>query len=359
MKPGILHITPDFNYACGRSYYVFEVLKYLKSKNYKVMLLTDGGDSLERLDDHGIQYEVVSDLHSKGPLSYFRNLKLIRNISRDHNFKIIHTHHRYSELLAVQASKNRLNGGFSTVFTALSIVNRKYSLEYKSDRIIAVSNTVKKMLTDRFSVPEDKIRLIHNFTDTDEIHEMEILSQMGVRDHGETYNILSIGRFHDDKNFDILLQAVDELCDSGIKLILVGEGRNYSKYEAFIKRHRLNAELILPQKDLLQYFNIADLCVLPSSRDPFPNFMLQCGLHKRPFIGANVDGIAELIKDGSNGLLFPSGNSSELASRIKFLKNDKALADRFAAQLYSDVINNYTQEFKAPLIEKVYNELGH
>ncbi len=50
MKLNILHITPDFNYACGRSYYVYLLSKYL-SRKHNVTVLTNGGDSLERLEE--------------------------------------------------------------------------------------------------------------------------------------------------------------------------------------------------------------------------------------------------------------------------------------------------------------------
>jgi len=85
--------------------------------------------------------------------------------------------------------------------------------------------------------------------------------------------------------------------------------------------------------------------------------MLQCGLHKKPFIGANVDGIGELIINGYNGLLFESGSDKELAEKIKLFKTDKALANSCAQNLYSDVINNYTQEFIIPKIKAMYARL--
>src|SRR5205085_8711599 len=95
-------------------------------------------------------------------------------------------------------------------------------------------------------------------------------------------------------------------------------------------------------------------CVLPSIIDPFPNFMLQSGLHRKPFIGSNADGIAELISDGENGLLFKSGDENELASKIRKMMTDKELANNCAENLYKDVINNYTEKLIIPKIEKLY-----
>lgn len=355
MKFNILHITPDFNYACGRSYYVYLLAKYL-GKKHKVTVITNGGDSLERLEEKGITYKILKGLKSKNPLTIAGNISAIKNIITENDIDIVHTHHRLAEVLALQALKRIKKKKTASVFTSLSIVKRKYNIEYRSDKIIAVSNSVKDMLLDKFSIDRNKISVINNFTDTDEIHELEIISPR-MRDHGKFFIILAIGRFHNDKDFETLLKALNILKKERIGLILVGEGNNDIDYRRYIAKNNLNVEIIVPQKNLLQYFLVADLCVLPSTRDPFPNFMLQAGMHRVPFIGANVDGIGELIKDRVNGLLFKAGDEKELAEKILLFRGNKKLAEHCAVNLHEDVLNNYTQEFIVPRIDHLYRSL--
>jgi len=349
----ILHITPDFNYACGRSYYVYLLLKYFYKKN-NVILLTNGGDSLDRLKKLNINYKIIRGLDSKNPLSFAKNVNEIRNFINNYKINVVHTHHRYAELIAQQAVKLMLLNKPKTVFTALSLVNRKYNVEYKSDKIIAVSQCVKNMLTNKFRVKNNKISLIPNFTDTSELRKTKTSSSAKKK---KFYNILAIGRFHPEKNFELLLKALNLLKGKNIRLILIGEGKNLLDYKRYIESHKLNAKLFGPQKVLEHFFSNADLCVLPSIRDPFPNFMLQSGLQEKPFIGANVDGIAELIKNGENGLLFESGDALELAEKIKLMKNNGELAKYCASNLHLEVINNYTQKSVIPKIDKLYKEL--
>lgn len=353
MKLNILHITPDFNYACGRSYYVYLLLKYLKKNGHRVFLATNGGDSLDRLDDINVEYGVIRSLKSKNPISYASCLKALKDIITEKKVEIVHTHHRYQELLGVHVSR-LMKKRVKTVFTSLSLVRRKYSIEYRSDRIIAVSRSVGRMLTERFKVNEKKISLIPNFTDSGEIRLRPGTVRAGRRRN--SCIILSVGRFHHEKNFEVLLKALNILKDSSFKLILVGEGSRDTDYLRYIRQHRLNVQIVAPQKDLWKFFSRADMCVLPSSTDPFPNFMLQSGLHGKPFIGTNVDGIAELIKPGLNGLLFENGNEQELAMKIRLLSHDKKLAERIARKLHSDVMKSYTQETIIPRIEKLYRE---
>ncbi len=354
MRLNILHITPDFNYACGRSYYVYLLLKYLKKEKHNVMLLTNGGDSLDRLDDIGVKYLIVKGIHSKNIITFIKNVNYVKDIIKENNIGILHTHHRYSEFLAIQATKLIRGKKTKTIHTALSIVGRKYNLEYKSDRIIAVSRTVKDMLLKRFKIPERKITVIPNFVDAGELFHQPRLAKTRQIRHGKTFNILAIGRFHHEKNFEVLLKALNFLRDKKIRLVLIGEGESYDDYRTYINRHHLNVEILAPQKNLAGYFRAADLCALPSLRDPFPNFMLQSGLYKKPFIGSNVDGIAELISAGKNGLLFRSGNFIELADKILYIRSNPVSSRKFASKLHSEVMNHYTQESIVPKIEKLY-----
>jgi glycosyltransferase involved in cell wall biosynthesis len=302
-----------------------------------------------------LSFKIIKGLKSKNPLTFAKTVRKIRTFIKENRIDIIHTHHRYSELAALNAKNSAGLNSVKSVFTALSIVNKKYNIEYKSDRIIAVSNSVKNMLTGRFSVDKNKISLIPNFTDTAELQDSEksgILSS-----EKKIFNLLGVGRFHKEKNFGILLKSLGILKDNSIRLILVGEGKDEKGYKKYIKKHDLNVKILTPQKELPPYFHLADLCVLPSLKDPFPNFMLQAGLHKKPFVGANVDGIGELIKDGENGLLFTSGNENELASKIIQFKNNPELAVTCAENLHNTVMKDYTQESIIPKIEKLYNDV--
>ena len=355
MKLNILHITPDFNYACGRSYYVYLLLKYFKKRNHNPVLLTNSGDSLERLDELGIKYIILKSLHSKNPISFAVNVNEIKKIIKELNIDIVHTHHRYAELAGVRAVKLIRNCKAKTVFTSLSLVKRRYNIEFTSDIIIAVSKAIEKMLLHKFNVNPAKIKLIPNFTDTDELKHRKHIQLTGHDKY--VYNILSVGRFHPDKNYEILLKALKLIDNKNIKLILIGEGKCLSEYKKYINKHKLNVEFILSQKNLYKYFESAIICVLPSKRDPFPNFMLQAGLFKKPFIGSNVDGIPELIKNGKNGLLFESGDYKELAGKINFLKKNIVGAASLASSLHEDIMNHFTQIQVVPEIEKLYYDL--
>lgn len=348
MKYNILHLTPDFNYADGRSYYVYLLSKYLKRRGHNVYLMTNSGDSFDRINEDGIPVIVNKSLSKKS--SFLKCLKFIDETVTEYDIQIIHSYHRYYELLAASLPVNKK---VHTVSTALSIVNNRYFVEYKSERIIAVSNSVKRMLIENFNVKEEKISLIPNFVDTEELStdiNRTVRNENGI-------NLLAIGRFHKEKNFETLLRAMILLKSYDLKLALVGEGEEKFNYEKIIKENSLNVKIYPPRRNLREFFEAADICILTSVRDPFPGFMLQSGLFRKPFIGSDADGISELIINKKNGLLFEKKNVQDLAEKIKYFIEDRKTADECAYELNRIVLSKYTEKTVIQEIEEVYDNL--
>jgi glycosyltransferase involved in cell wall biosynthesis len=324
-------------------------MKYLKKYGHNTFLCTNGGDSFDRINDFNIPLFISKSFSNR--FSFLRSVNMLAGIIAENNIDIIHSHHRYYELIAVAAaglSKRKVQ----TVFTALSFVDRRYAIEFKSKEIIAVSMSVSDMLVNKFKLNRNKIKVIPNFADSEEIIKTE---NFEAKKH--SLNILCVGRLHKEKDQMTLLKAVALLKNKNIKLTLIGEGNEYEACNNFIINNSINAKILSPRRELNNFFNNADICVLPSVRDPFPGFMLQSGLHKKPFIGSNTDGIAELIIQRENGLLFRKKDAEDLAEKIKIFAENKSLADKCRMNLFETVSNNYTEKQIIPEIIKLYKDL--
>lgn len=351
----ILHFTPDFNYGDGRSYYVFLLLKYLKKSGNSVYLFTNGGDSFDRFKDMGITVFIENSFSNKS--KFLNSVNLLNKFVTENKIDVIHSHHRYFELIANACRKiNKRN--VKTVFTSLSLVDKRYFVEFSSEAIIAVSKCIEDMLINKFKIDPRKITLIPNFTDSEEIKKADITKKDHASlDTGKRINILCIGRYHKDKSQKTLLEALKILNNQKIHLTLIGEGPEINNYKKFIIENRLNARIEKPKNDLHMYFNQTDICILTSVKDPFPGFMLQSGLFGKPFIGTDTDGIAELITDKKNGLLFKKGDASDLAGAIRVFISDNKLRETCGQELHKIVMKKYTEKTVIPEIEKVYRNL--
>ena len=204
----ILHISPDFNYSCGVSKYIYSLLKdYGQNKSYKLFFITNGGDALDKLDNINLKPTFIN--FSKGfrnILYLYPNLIALRKFCLENKIDIIHTHHRYPEYLAYLISKKT---NIKTVTTVHSLVKGKKRLSFKADKIIAVSNSVKSLLNGYYNVADTKITMLHNYLEPIEINGkgpgLNIRAELGIPDNGNI--ILFIGRLTKLKGVDLLIRA--------------------------------------------------------------------------------------------------------------------------------------------------------
>ncbi|NWG27147.1 MAG: glycosyltransferase family 4 protein [Ignavibacteriaceae bacterium] len=320
MKKNILYISPNFNLACGVSKHVFTLLtsEELK-KEFNLYFITNGGNALQRLDRAGISYSLME--FSTDKIFHFnllKNLKFLKSYCREKEINIIHSHHRFPEFLS-NTIKNAL--GIKTVVTAHNFVTGFKMISYKSDIIIAISNSVKNHLLNYFGINTKKIEVLYNCVG---LEKSQYKNKEGIKyQYGIPQNhfvLLYAGRVAPEKGIETLLEAVKMLTNDSQKVFLMIVGNNKNLSELVKNKDILNNFLYLPPKEnLSDLFSIADALILPSLKEGLGYTMLEAGLHKIPFIGSRRGGIAEFIENGINGYLFEPGDATELSEKIAYV----------------------------------------
>jgi glycosyltransferase involved in cell wall biosynthesis len=356
----ILHITPHFNYSCGRSRLAFLYLKYFgNNKNYETHFITNGGDSLDRLQE-------IPDLHydkfnfSTGYKNIFYKRSFYRKL-KDYVLKnkinLIHTHHRFPEIVSVRVGKE-LN--VKTVASAHSFVKGLKRISFKSDKVISVSNSISDYLYKNYDIERKRIITLYN--PVDQFPQIDFKMNNRIKkEHNLSSDkkvLLFIGRISKVKGFDSLLKSFTVVKGKNKNVILIINGQIESK-NFNLKSISNNDSIIYvpPRKDSYYLYSIADIIILPSRIDPFPFVMIEAGAFKKPFTGGNTGGIAEFIEDGKNGLLIDPENPEQLAEKIIYLLNNPDMGKVLGENLYEKVnhlceYNNYFNE-----VEKIYNSL--
>lgn len=350
MIPRILHITPTFNYTCGRSYYHFITFKHLKSLGCYNYLFSKEGIAVERLKYLNIDYSINKNIGSNNPFTVFGLLKQVHSIVTENKINVIHSYSRATELLCL-LYKTFYDKNIVTANTVLSLVGKRYFVEYKSDCLIAISLCVESQLINKFKIPKNRINLLYNYA---EPYSGNIVPKPSDKNK---FKILSAGRYHPEKGFEVLLKAIRYLNNPEIEVTLVGSGNLKDKYQKYIDENGLNVTLRPPENDLTKYFLDCDICVLPSLVDPLPTFMIQSGFFKKPFIGSDVDGISETITDGNSGLLFEKGDTEGLAGKIMEYYNNADLKNKCADNLYDLVSKRHLPVNNVRKMYELYNSL--
>lgn len=161
--------------------------------------------------------------------------------------------------------------------------------------------------------------------------------QINLRERAESVpRILSVGRLTPKKGFSTLIEAVGAIGKRGreVQLEIIGEGRERAELEGLARTMGIADRVRLPgrldQSEIRERFARAPIFVLPSIRlasnnqDGVANALLEAMASGLPIVASDIPAFKEIIDDGANGLLFESGNSSELTSRLELLlqRND-------------------------------------
>ena len=138
--------------------------------------------------------------------------------------------------------------------------------------------------------------------------------------------LINVANLRDIKGQIYLLEAVSRL-KSELKdfiLIIVGEGPERKKLEAYIELKKLEENvLLIGQKDnIYNILKYGDIFILPSLREGMPNALMEamaCGL---PCIATNVGAVPDLL-DKQGGIVVTPKNSSEILEALRYLINDE------------------------------------
>jgi glycosyltransferase involved in cell wall biosynthesis len=141
------------------------------------------------------------------------------------------------------------------------------------------------------------------------------------------------GRLTAQKALPLLLEAVARA--DGVTLVIAGEGPEQAAVEAGVRRLGLadRVRLLGPlsRDGVLELFHAADATVLSSGWENFPHSVVESLAVGTPVLATAVGGVAEVVRDGANGLLVRTGDPAALAGAIRRFADDEELRQRLRA----------------------------
>ncbi len=184
---------------------------------------------------------------------------------------------------------------------------------FRSTRLRAVicnSKMVRDEIARRFPVAKDKLHVIYNGVDLETFHpslasryRAVIRQRLGIPEAATV--LLFVGAGFERKGLRVLLDSLHRLNQASLHLIVVGKDRNARKLEDYSHELGLAARThwVGPQLDVPPWYGAADVFVLPTLYDPFPNASLEALASGLPVVTTSHCGAAEIIRDGWNGLV--------------------------------------------------------
>lgn len=187
--------------------------------------------------------------------------------------------------------------------------------------------------------PEERTFLVPNATDRDyfgaraeELLPRKASLRAGRDIEEDGFVVLFVGRLVESfKQVSVLIKACGRLKDKGydITLVIVGDGAQRDYYGRLAKEVGLARCCFtgtLKADELTCYYALSDVMVLPSASETWGfvlNEAMEFGLPL--VVSDHVGASADLLREGTNGYVVPSGDVEALADAIGRLHDDKEL----------------------------------
>ncbi len=199
----------------------------------------------------------------------------------------------------------------------------------------------------------DKIICPSRFMERELLHNMDLagrttmmynfIDEIKPKGNKKENYVLYFGRYSEEKGIRTLIKAAKAL--PAVRFVFAGRGELEDEVNSVDNIRNLG---FLSGDELNDVIEKAAFTVLASEwSENCPFTVMESQTLRTPVIGADIGGIGELIDEGKTGLLFESGNASELTEKIEYLYNNRNLYQEMSencGQLSYDTITEYGEK---------------
>jgi glycosyltransferase involved in cell wall biosynthesis len=193
-----------------------------------------------------------------------------------------------------------------------------YNFYNNYQQIIAQSDDMMNDLIDNFKINRSKIIKINNPVDFDFIEEKLKISHKPESFKYNYKNVVAIGNLSARKGFDNLLKVFSRLKNEKIILHILGDGKDREilhQMKDFLGLK--NVVFHGKQENPYEFLKYADLFILSSRYEGFPNVLLEAGACGTYSLANNCPGgIDEIIQHNTNGEISDIENHENFSQKI-------------------------------------------
>jgi colanic acid/amylovoran biosynthesis glycosyltransferase len=232
----------------------------------------------------------------------------------------IHVHHGYFSSWAGMVAARILGATFSLTLHGSDLLVRADYLDCKLKHCkfcVTVSEFNSRYIRQHYPEPDRCKILVHRLgVDLD----YWVPGQNPIS--GSCFSIVSVGRLHPIKNYDLLIHACYELKSAGLDFhcTIAGEGEEKNRLQNLIHELCLQNEIELCGhlgRDRVRIlYSQADVVVLTSRSEGIPLTLMEAMAMERVILAPAITGIPELIADGETGFLYQQNCLSDFLDKL-------------------------------------------
>lgn len=255
----------------------------------------------------------------------------------------------------VKASKKLCwwhHGECNCTSNELQLIRKQWK---KMDNIISVSYGCKKVLIEKMSMSEDRIKVIPNIID---IEGLEFLAgKKNPYSDMNCLNILSLGRLCQEKHIEDIPEIAKILLDKGIRYFrwyIIGDGTKYEEIIHKIEDYRLEDKVIMlgQKSNPYPYLYFADMLVHTSYVEAQCLTILEAMALHTPCVVTETVIPQDFTKDGVNCVIADQNIKSQANYVAQTLMNMDG-TQKLINNGFNMVKSDYSSSTILPLIDAI------
>ena len=280
---------------------------------------------------------------------------------------ILHVHYAIPHAISAHLAKQILRSNLKVITTLhgtdITLVGRdesylpitKFGIEV-SDGVTAVSQWLKDETATHFHT-EKAIEVIPNFVDGTRFKRdsSKFCHMFGAP---AEKLVCHVSNFRPVKRIMDVIRVFEKAVKTSVpaRLIMIGDGPDRSKAEAYCRAHHLRDRVFFLGNvpNLEEVLGACDLFLLPSETESFGMAALEAMASEVPVIASHAGGLPEVVSDGETGYLLPVGDVNAMAERAIEILRDGDLRVRMGRRARELALDRFEEEKIVPRYRDLY-----
>ncbi len=229
---------------------------------------------------------------------------------------------------------------------------------YRCATKVVANSTAARTMLEKEGVGSAQIAVIPNGIDASAFGD-RAHSQMALAAAAKPRSrVITVANLRPEKSHETLIAAASQLSADfpDVQFQVVGDGPRRAELEALVRARGLERTVVFlgHREDVSDRLAAADVFVLPSKSEAFPNGVIEAMAAGLPVIASAVGGLLDLIEPDRTGVLVPAGDADALAAALRRLLTDPALARRLGKAAEDQVRQRYSFERMVASFEELY-----
>ncbi|MEQ8908201.1 MAG: glycosyltransferase [Vicingaceae bacterium] len=336
----VLHIATALSWRGGEQQLAYLVME-LQAEVDQIVLCSRGSEMEKFCQKNSIDHEVLAKRGGFDLAYAFKIKRLCKKLEVD----LCHMHdahaHTFAILAAVMGNKTPLVLSRRVDFP----IKQKFTSKFKYNhpaikKILCVSEAIKEITAPDIQ-DKSKLHTVYSGIDLSKFKVSSGKLRKELEIDEETPLVGNTSALADHKDYFTFLDAAEIVVKKKpeVQFVIMGDGPMADEIKAYARQKRLNNNLAFTgyRTDIPEVLADLDVFLISSKTEGLGTSILDAFACQVPVVATKAGGIPELVEDQKTGLLCEVKDSTELASAVLKLFNDKSLAEQLKEGAFQKV----------------------